>query len=196
MPKPVLAVDFDDVLAGFNLAFAKWHNEHYGTIVEYANIYSYDMALIYDTDANTIRHRVTDFSHNYHDLIEPLDDAAPHLRLLKERYGLVLVTSRCESTKDITGQWKDLHIPEMFVGAYYGNSFSIRFPDRQRSKLDICREIGAVAHVDDAISHANEVASGLGIPVFLPNRPWNQEPIHEKVIRVSDWEEITFHLLA
>jgi 5'(3')-deoxyribonucleotidase len=87
MTKPVLAVDFDDVVAGFNQAFIKYHNENYGTNVQYADIVTYDMAQTYGADNSIIEERVFDFYHNHHDMIEPLDDAIEHLLMLKNNSG-------------------------------------------------------------------------------------------------------------
>jgi uncharacterized HAD superfamily protein len=195
MPKPVLAVDFDDVVAGFNLAFSQWHNTHHGTAVAYADICSYDMAHMYGVDQHTIEHRVFDFCHHHHDLVEPLHDAVEHLQLLKRRYRLAVVTSRCESIAEVTLGWKKRHVPQMFSEAHFTNGFATKFPGRKRTKLEVCEAIGAVALIDDAVSHANEVSAGLGISVFLPDRPWNQEGVWDSVTRVYNWEEITKQLL-
>ncbi|MBP6975175.1 MAG: hypothetical protein KBB54_04575 [Candidatus Pacebacteria bacterium] len=196
MTKPVLAVDFDDVVAGFNQAFIRYHNAYFGTTVQYEDIVSYDMALTYGTNTETIGARVVDFYHNHHDLIEPLYDAIENLEVLRQRYRLEVVTNRCESLAPITLGWKMRHIPKIFSGAHYANGFESKFPERKRSKLEICEEIGAVAFVDDAINHANLVATGLGINVFLPNRPWNQtEEVCLGVTRVDSWKEITKQLM-
>ncbi len=197
MPKPVLAVDFDDVVAGFNQAFARWHNEYYGTSVEYDDIYSYDMALTYSTDKETILHRVFEFSHHHHHRVEPLYDAIESLRVLKRKYSLVIVTSRCESIAQVTRDWKQRHAAILFDGAHYANGFTILHPERKRLKSEICVTLGAIAHIDDAVSHANEVVTGAGIPVFLPTRPWNKgAELVSGVIRVDGWVEITKQLLS
>jgi uncharacterized HAD superfamily protein len=139
---------------------------------------------------------VFDFYHNHHDMIEPLYDAIEHLQLLRKKFRLEVVTARCESVAPITLGWKMRHIPRLFSAAHYANGYASIFPERKRSKLEICEEINAVAFIDDAIGHANLVAAGLGIHVFLPDRPWNQEETHDGVTRVFDWGEITRQLLS
>jgi 5'(3')-deoxyribonucleotidase len=196
MAKPVLAVDFDDVVAGFNAAFVQYHNEQFGTAITYEGIYTYDMPLLYGSDIPTNHRRVMEFCHYYHDQIEPIEGALENLRKLKKRYRLEIVTSRCESIRRITFGWNRVRAPRLFAAAHFTNGFATRFPERRRSKLEVCNTIGAVALVDDAVSHANEVAEG-GISVFLPTRPWNKEAeLHEGVIRVTDWDEITKQLLS
>lgn len=196
MCKPVLAVDFDDVFAGFHQAFTSYHNDTYGTYIQYSDIISYNMAEIYGTDDETIISRVFDFYHNHHDLIEPIEDAIRHLWLLKDKYRLEVVTARCESTAPVTLGWKLKHTPKLFEGAHFANGYGTKFPERKRSKLEICKEIGAVAFIDDAIGHVNSVAEGLSIPVFLPNRPWNtSEKVVAGVTRFDDWDVVTRQLM-
>jgi uncharacterized HAD superfamily protein len=193
--KPVLAVDFDDVIAGFNQAFTDHCREHYGTNVPYESIFTYDMELLYGATREEIRRRVL-FSHYYHDTIEPIDGAIESLSRLSEHFRLELVTSRCESIKEITLAWKERHIPGLFAAAHFTNGFATLFPERKRTKASLCREIGAVALIDDATAHAVEVVGQVGIPVYLPDRPWNRNAdLPEGVTRVYGWQEIERSLL-
>ena len=195
MTKPVLAVDFDDVIAGFHHAFTGFHNTHYGTNVAYEDVYCYDMALVYGTDQASINARIFEFHEHHHDTLEPIEGAIRNLRILKQKYFLALVTSRCESTAEKTVLWKQRHAGDVFDSAHFGNGFGSKFPERKRTKLEICRTIGAIRLIDDAISHVNLVASG-GIPAFLLDRPWNQEETVPGVQRVFSWDEITAHLMS
>jgi 5'(3')-deoxyribonucleotidase len=132
MTKPVLAVDFDDVVAGFNQAFVQYHNHYYGTNVQYEGISSYDMTRTYGTDNETIEARVVDFYNNHHDMLEPLKDAIEHLKILRSKFRLEVVTNRCESVAPVTMGWKMRHVPRLFSGAHYANGFGSKFPERKR----------------------------------------------------------------
>ncbi len=196
MKKPVLAVDFDDVVAGFNAAFVQYNNEYFGTNIPYEGIYTYDMPLLYGVDSDTLHRRVMEFCHEHHDRIEPIEGALESLAELKRRYRLEIVTSRCESIMAVTLGWNQVHAFRLFSAAHFTNGFATKFPERRRTKLEVCRKIGAVAHIDDAVSHANEVADA-GIPVFLPTRPWNKgAELSVGVVRVTDWDEIAKQLLS
>jgi 5'(3')-deoxyribonucleotidase len=197
MKKPILAVDFDDVVADFNQAFITYHNNYHGTNMRYEDLASHDMSKTYGTDVQTMELRVIDFYYNHHDTIKPFTDAVAGLLELKKRYRLEVVTARCESLTGITFGWTTHHIPKLFDEIHYANGYASKFPERKRSKLEICDKIGAIAFIDDAVSHVNQVAAGLGIHVFLPNRPWNQaEEIIVGVNRVHTWNEITKRLLS
>ena len=56
-------------------------------------------------------------------------------------------------------------------------------------QAEVCREIGALALIDDALKHARDVAEN-GIPALLPDRPWNRESTPERVHRMNSWNEI------
>lgn len=60
---------------------------------------------------------------------------------------------------------------------------------RKRLKSEVCKEIGASVLIDDALKHAEEVASH-GIPVLLPDKPWNRDYTPPGVVRVQSWNDI------
>jgi uncharacterized HAD superfamily protein len=195
MPKPILAVDFDDVLAGFQLAFMHYHNEQYGTTVTYEGITSYWTHEVYETTPEVIGARIMDFCAGHHDTVMPIEGALESLRALSQKYNPVVVTSRCESLRPVTYLWKERRSFDMFANAHFTNNFETKFPELRRSKSSVCKEIGAVALIDDAASHANEVAWELNIPVFLPDRPWNRTELHPNVTRVAGWDDIVQALM-
>jgi uncharacterized HAD superfamily protein len=195
MAKPVLAVDFDDVVAGFQRAFMYYHNHYHGTDITYDGITSYLTHDVYGTTPEIIGERIMDFCANHHDSMLPIEGALESLEKLKRKYLLIKVTSRCESLRPVTYSWWNGHSQKTFLQAYFTNNFETKFPELRRSKLSVCEEIEAVALIDDASGHA--VAAGAGIPVFLPTRPWNKDAeLSEGVIRVTDWDEITKQLLS
>lgn len=188
---PVLAVDFDDVVAHFNATFAIYHNQTYGSDVSYTDICSYDMCQVWSLDHDTLIARVRDFCHTYHDQITPTHGATTVLPRLAERYELHIVTSRCESLTTITKDWLAAYGLEVFTGHHFTNGYGSLFPERTQSKLAVCREIGAQYLIEDALENARLVADG-GIHVLVPNRPWNRESTrHARIIPdIRDWYHI------
>ncbi|MCD5381677.1 MAG: hypothetical protein LR008_03850 [Candidatus Pacebacteria bacterium] len=190
MIKRIVAVDFDDVVAGFNLAFATFHNDKFGTSVEYDDITTYVMTDVYKTDMETLLGRIHMFCHGHHHEIKPIYDAYLEFLILNEYFDLQIITSRCESLSKITEAWLSVHMPEIFTYIHFTNGFGTKHPDRKRLKSDVCKEIGAVAMIDDALMHTEEVAAECSIPVLMPNRPWNQGDIHPDIIRKETLCEI------
>jgi len=191
MDRQVLAIDFDDVLLPFNREFSLFHNEKHGTKVGYEDISSYDMSLVYGCSHETVIERVKQFYHSaQHAQANPVQGAVEALRRLATRCVFDIVTSRAEEFHTCTHAYLDRFFREIFRSVHFTNGFGAGEGARTRSKSEICREIGAVALVDDALSHAEEVARS-GIPVLLPDRPWNRSCTPPGVIRVNSWDDIT-----
>lgn len=192
--RPVVAVDFDDVIGGFNRAFYAWHNEHYGTNIAFHEIVSYDMPRLLGIDVAQLHRRVDRFVDECHHRILPLEGAFAGLNRLAKDFELHVVTNRCETLAPTTSDWLLRHKLDRFSELHFANGFNSRFPERRRRKLDVCRAIGAVALVEDADHHAAEVAAG-GILVLMPVRPWNTGRGHPGIVRCGGWKQITTHLL-
>lgn len=195
MPK-VIAVDLDDVANNFNRAFNAYSKSVHGARQSYDDLKTYDLSIDYDIDEEETHRRIFDFCHNWHDTIKPIMNAIGALRLLKQEYELQMVTSRCESIEEITHKWLDENAPNIFTVTHFTNGFATKHPERRRSKLDVCREIGAIMLIDDSLSHVGEVAEKMQIPVYMPNRPWNEHLTPPGVTRVKSFDEILEHMFT
>lgn len=189
MEKPVLAVDFDDVIANYNQAYLTFNNREYGTTITYDGIHTYNMSQVYGMDGEEQAARLRYFSHHEHHTIVPIEGALAALDSLHETYRIMIVTSRCESLSDITHAWLAVHSPAWTPEIIFTNASVTDFPERRKSKLPVCKDIQAVALIDDSLTTANEVAAG-GVPVYLPDRPWNKGDMVSGVHRVHSWAEI------
>ena len=189
MKKRVVAVDFDDVLANFNGAYCVHHNEHYGTSISFEDIVDFDMCALYGIDQTTNILRVRHFCHNHHHQILPHQGAQEVLELLSDRYALHLLTSRCESLRDTTLEWLKRYRMDCFAEYHFTNGFGTLFPDKSRSKAQVCTDIGAVALIEDAPENAHTVAES-GVSVILPHRPWNKTVQGTRIYRAHSWEDV------
>ncbi|MCB9818732.1 hypothetical protein H6788_00975 [Candidatus Nomurabacteria bacterium] len=190
MPKKVIAVDFDDVVMHFNAGFLDFHNRLFGTSLVYENLTRYDdWEVVYGCDKDTMAERAHSFYHSpEHMLASPVSGAVEAIRLLSETYSLQIVTSRPDSTRPPTLKWLDNHFPRLFHNFHFTNIYAGTLDTKPKAKSEVCREIGAIVLIDDAMKHARDVADS-GVPVLLPDRPWNQGPDHKGVHRVHSWEE-------
>jgi hypothetical protein len=156
----------------------------------YENLTRYDdWELTYGCDKETMAGRATDFYHSPdHMLVPPVPGAVEAIAYLSKTYSLQIVTSRPESTRSPTLKWLDSHFPKLFHDFHFTNGYAGAADAKLRAKSEVCREIGAVVLIDDAMKHACDVANS-GIPTLLPNRPWNQGPEPKGVYRVYSWKE-------
>lgn len=187
--KPILAVDKDDVVGGFNRVFVPFMNGRLGTSVVYEDCHSFSFEVVYGRSLEEMAGHLEHFCHHHHHTIPPEEGATTVLPLLAERFDLHLVTSRCESLADITRGWLRENGIDVFVGHHFANSHSELFAHNRRKKSAICREIGAVALLEDALHNAEDVTTA-GIPVLMPNRPWNRSATPAGVHRFDHWNEV------
>jgi len=191
MSKRNLAIDFDDVIAAFNQAYIAHHNVMYAVPpLQFDGAHTYDLTELYGVDMQTMVKRMRRFCHEHHHEIAPYVGVDTAFAQLRERHHIHIVMSRCESLSEITKGWLlefDLlkHISEL----HFTNTFGTLHPERMRSKLEVCRQIEAVALVEDAPTNAKLVADG-GTKVLMPERPWNATFLHERVHRFRDWSEL------
>lgn len=188
---PIIAIDFDDVIGAFNQAYIAHHNQFYGSpLITFQDIHTFDMTVLYGVDEETMIGRLRKFCHNHHQEISPYAGVDSVLPMLSQHFAIHIVTSRCESLTEVTKSWlKDNELLEVIDGFHFANGYGTLYPERKRTKLAICLELNAVALIEDAPKNAEQVASG-GIPVFMPNRPWNAGFTHEKVRRYEAWDQV------
>lgn len=186
--RPILAFDFDDVLMSFQNGFITFHNRMYGTAIAYEDVVSYD-ATAYQCNFETFTERVHVFYKSPdHGEVMPTLGSIEALKSLKDRYLLDIITSRPEAVRECTHAWIDRFFPNTFRTFHFTNGFGASQNTRKRLKSEVCAEIGAAVLVEDALGHATDV-SEKGIPVLLPDRPWNQGPLPTGVTRVHSWDE-------
>jgi uncharacterized HAD superfamily protein len=194
MTKPVLGVDFDDVVYDFNGGYITWHNHLYGTRVSYEDLSSHDMAAVWQAPIAEVWERVDRFHREVDEYSVPLlPDTKGALEELAGEYRLEVVTARSMAIKEKTlACIKALDI-DIFDAVHFTNEYDPDPVYATRSKLEICQEIGAVGMIEDAPRNAAALAPHL--PVYLPDRPWNRAEEIPNVQRVYSWEEILEKLL-
>ena len=186
-----IALDFDDVVMNFNSGFVNFHNLSYGTNLTYEELVRYDdWEVVYGCSKEAMVERAREFYRSPHHLeVVPILGAVEAILKLASRHRLEIVTSRPETVREQVLTWLNRHLPETFKEIHFTNGFAGMAGSIKRAKSEICREIGAHAFVDDALTHAEDVARA-GIPVLLPDRPWNRDRTPDGVIRVKTWDDI------
>lgn len=193
MKKPILAVDIDEVLFPFNAELLRHWNEQDGTSHTIEQMVDLDLRFWGLSDAEAIE-RVHEFSRRDHLHIAPIAEAKEALEQLAGQYRVAIVTSRDPEFEAGTRAWLEYHIPKLYDEIILtGNRYSGR---PYRSKVGVCREIGAKLLVDDQLHYAVEAAKG-GLPVILFGEyPWNRaEQLPEGAVRMKDWPAIEDYLL-
>ncbi|KAF9908384.1 hypothetical protein EC991_009839 [Linnemannia zychae] len=202
LPRKVIAVDLDEVLARTTLAIADFHNDTYGTSLTMDDFISYDYTKIWGgTREESIAKWRLFFDSPYFLKVEPVEGSLETLKLLKSRrFSLVIVTARQQFVADLTKKFVDRHFPGIFESIYFANHFlteqeKLTFVSKPKSV--ICRDVHAQLLIDDSLENALEV-SKAGIPVLLfdlhGKYKWNQldegQQLPDKVTRVKSWKDV------
>ncbi len=192
--KPIIAIDIDDVLASSAAGFVEWSNSKYGTRLRPED-YQEHWAEMWKIDLDETFTRANEFhDENIPRAYSRVDGALEVLKELKNRFTLILITSRRVSLKQATTEWIDLHYPNIFDDCVFAGFFDADKPDLNHLKLTkatLAKSLKADYLIDDQIKHI-EAAAEIGIRGLLFGEySWNKRdnlPINVK--RVKDWEEV------
>lgn len=192
--KRVIAVDCDDVILKSIPVIVEWYNQTFGTQVQLANYYNDDGKGWGTDDGNLILHRLNGYIASDDFMAEaPMQDAIETLRWLAKEHELHMVTGRTDLSIESTRLWVEKYFgDEVFTSLQFTN-FGMA-PDmgfKQRSKAEVCKELGVELLIDDHLRHVKIVAAE-GIPaVLFGEYPWNAADVLPiGVVRLKDWTQV------
>ncbi len=192
MPRALVVVDLDDVLFDFVKPFFAWHNRRYGT-----NLSAEDLATaryLYEAWGGTSEEAVERVRLFYEEVdildLEPMAGAVACLERLNGTYRLALVSAKDPDFAAVTETWIERYFAGVFDPVMLGIGHSER-GERQVTKADVCRELGATILIDDQVGHFTGAARDGVRALVFGGHPWNRdEPLPPNALRVADWSEV------
>jgi 5'(3')-deoxyribonucleotidase len=194
--KPVLAVDFDDVLFPFMDQFVPHYNETYDASFVHDDYFTFEFHEVWGGTPDAAFECVSTFFHRSHDGIPPVPGAVEAVHELSRHYDLVIVTARDEELRSHTEGWLAHAFPDVFSSVHLCNSY-VRDPNvTRRSKLEVLEELSAVGIIDDSLRTTSQVAAAGYQALLFGQYPWNRaEQLPEGVNRFADWQGIVESLV-
>lgn len=194
MSKKIIAVDIDEVLFPFTEEFIRSYNSKHGTKIEISQFTSYDFDGILGLPVPEKVKIVFDFIYETKDMeILPTQGAINAIEKLSESFELVVVTARDPRFERLTTDWLEEHFPGHFRGIEMVGYAPIM--DKPVTKAEVCSNLGAVALVDDSISHLSGIIEHGIDGILFGNYPWNQsEYLPPGVVRKDNWSSILDYL--
>jgi len=194
-PKPIIAIDVDDVLGDYMSKAIEYGNARFGT-----NLTSNDGAEswieMFGVSPEQWVEGFNDFCEKtkWYRNEKPMLGAREVLEKLKANFKLVVVTSRGMELKQGTLEWLDENygsvIDEVFFSGIYDNVDEAEDLHglAKLTKADKLQEIGVSYLIDDQPKHVNGAAE-LGIESLLfGDYGWSRDvEIVDGVTRVADW---------
>jgi hypothetical protein len=186
--KPVVTFDYDDAIYPFFEYFIKFLNKKWGTDFKFENHYSFDLAHVFGVSEGEIKQLLFEFDTTVESrLAKPYPDCHELLHAHREEIESHIVTARYPRALIFVERWLHHH----HLHSVFEN---MHFAIPGRSKADVCLALGARVHVEDAVHNILAVAA-VGIPVIVPNRPWNiAHELPENTYRVDTWPQIFEHI--
>ncbi len=186
-----IGIDLDDVLLNFNDSFLDFHNEVYGTAYERKDITQFDVEDLFGLTVEELKARLAKFYEtDYHKNALPIEGAVWAIGELAQKHKLIIITSSPETAKEQILLWLDKHFGNAFQDIHFTKKHMF---DERRNKGEMCQEPGIEVFIDEALHNAEDIAA-VGIPVYLPDVPWNQGETGPLVKRVYSWKEIVDEL--
>jgi len=197
--KPLIAIDIDDVTAGFTEHVRLWANqlagvslsaEDYITNDEYWQYYEsiwrrHGLSEKLSIDAY-LEAQADDQSD-----IPVIEGARETIQALKDTYDIVFLTARPSYQKNATRAWLDQHI-DSTIPLYM--AFNPRLDAEARSKGEICAELGASLLIDDHIEHCKSALMHGLDTILFGSYGWNENaPAHLQ--RCVTWLDVRVRLL-
>ena len=190
-----IAIDIDEVLVETAPGVIRHYNSKYGTNVRLKDYYSDDFNHWRVPDFATAVQRVNEFADTEEYMqLPPVKHSIRVIQDLAKSYHLYVITGRPDFISEVTKIWLEKHFPNLFKRVIFSNFYD---PDKQRSKGEICVELGIDLLIDDHPAHVLSVAK-LGIDGYLfGDFPWAKMPgkLPANVKRVKDWQEVAELLL-
>lgn len=193
MARPIIAVDIDDVLADNAAGFVAFSNERWGTHLT-VDDYSEHWALLWQVDEAETEQRAQEFSRSgtvaayHHD-----EMALAVLRRLKQRFELIVVTSRRVRLESETRAWLERYYSGIFTSINFAGIWDGPVTGREvyRTKATVCQALQANYLIDDQLKHCEAVAAcGMQALLFGEYR-WNRsDHLVQGVTRVADWRAV------
>jgi hypothetical protein len=198
----VIAVDCDEVLCEFVDGINRWHNRVHGTAIPLSAYTSTHFAKVPGWGSDAVADdKVQAFFSGSSEwrTLAPLPGALAALRALKAAYpalDLQVVTARSHRQRADTLAWLEQHYAGIFSQVHFLSAYdnALRVDAPARSKGEVCRELGALALIDDSPSYCISASPHLPLVLLFSRVPWNagrakwEHPaLPGNVVRTPDW---------
>jgi 5'(3')-deoxyribonucleotidase len=190
--KQIIAVDVDDVIAANAIGFVAYSNKKYGTNLT-VDDYQEHWGEVWKTDYEEAERRAVEYHESGHiATYGVIEGAYDVLKELKERFTLVVLTTRRNAINQLTKDWINKYYPDIFDKVTFSGFFdSPTEKSIQMTKGDLAKSIGANYLIDDQSKHVLSAAEKGMKGLLFGDYAWNSiEKLPSDIIRVTNWEEV------
>ena len=189
----IIGVDLDDVLMDTFPAFLAFCNQRYNEQFRVEQFVSFRYYGVWGLTKEQGRARFIEFdSSESKKSIPPMPGAKEMIARLAQVHELHIITARPQEIAEGTHQWIEQHFPEVFTDVHFCSKNG--GADYHRPKPLVCKELGAMLHIEDHPETAEQCAKE-GIHVYLFDQPWNRHEFQETpllaggIFRFKGWKD-------
>lgn len=189
-----IAIDVDEVLADQLSSIIAFHNAKYGTALRREDFATYKFWEVWGGTREEAIQKTRAFHQGPRAAhIAPIAGAQGAIQELSRQHELVVVTARWNDIAAETQQWIEEHFPQAFSQFHFANHYALD-GSPERTKLEICQEVGADLLIDDSLPNVTDMAH-IGKRGILLDYPWNHsDELPQGVSRVHSWSEALQHI--
>ncbi|MCL1839917.1 hypothetical protein FWF89_02900 [Candidatus Saccharibacteria bacterium] len=200
MARRLIAIDIDDVVAGFCPAFCEYANRKWGEEI-HPGIYTEDWGKMFSIDREEWQKRSDQALKDmeFYSGLEVIEGAQRALGILRDDFDVVAVTSRHTAMKETTKMWLENYFPGLindihFLGAYESID---GYSSHNKTKDEICLKLGVSYLIDDQPKHVLSAhRAGVGAILF-GDYSWNRTVnVDDGVKRAVNWDEVLEYLAS
>ncbi len=190
MSKEIIAVDIDEVLFPMAPTFLAFHNTMYGSEFTVDQMQSYYIEEMTGETWQQVEAKIDAYLETEHyKQGQPVVGSVEAIKQLREKYKLVLITSRHFSYRGTTESFIEEHFTGLFDDLRY--THLPEDPELVKPKHIICKELGSIALIDDSVSNVFEAAQNGITGILFGDYAWNKSGVLPAgVIRCKDWPAV------
>ncbi len=195
---PKVAIDLDEVVFPFMEGINAHYNRLFGTSYKVSDYHDYNLEAVWDQPKNRVDQIIREFLSGDVRHLQPMDGAVMGLKVLEQEFQMAAVSMRdgLSTIVQATQRYLQHHGADVFdLGIHLCGNRHLGTP--HRSKLDVCRALGAQYLLDDHPQNVLACAAGGMYCVLHGTMPHSrlEGPIPERVYVAKDWPESTAMLL-
>lgn len=193
MSKPIIVVDMDEVLFPLTDSFLPYFNKMQGTNHSTDTMTTYRIQDLTGQPEEEVLGRLKEFLLTpHHNEAQPIAGSVDGIKRLSKKFELVLLTARQSFYRGYSEQFIDKHYPGIFDEVRY--THEPEAPDIEIPKVEICKDLKALALIDDSLSNVTQCAEQGMQGILFGDFTWNKaDTLPKGVIRLSNWQKVAEH---
>lgn len=191
-----VAVDIDEVLSDHAEAFIEFSNKFYGTN-NTIDDYSEHWGELFKIQNEEVARLANEAYKNSSLLsLNHKVNSEQVLSKLKQKYDLVVVTSRKTMLRDDTLAWLDKRYAGIFKDVHFAGIWDkVTDSSFHATKKEMVQKLGASILIDDQPKHCEAVADAGIQAILFGDYTWNKNyKPHKNLIKLHDWTAVGDYL--